>query len=132
MSVEQFDTLLERGRGFMPSFAKLSEGEKCALMTSVLGTACRAQGSAAEPSILRQAPSPYEFVGYEKWSDARGLPAIKPPWGTLSAIDLNTGDYVWRIPLGEHPALAGRVGPASGTEQYGGPIVTAGGLVLIA
>jgi quinoprotein glucose dehydrogenase len=57
---------------------------------------------------------------------------MKPPWGTLSAIDLNTGDYVWRIPLGEHPAMVARVGPASGTEQYGGPIVTAGGLVFIA
>ena len=128
MSIEQFDTLLARGRGFMPSFASLPEGEKCALMTYVLGPKCRARGGAADPSTRSQATSPYEFVGYEKWRDARGLPAIKPPWGTLSAIDLNTGDYVWRIPLGEHPA----VGPASGTEQYGGPIVTAGGLVFIA
>ncbi len=132
MSIEQFDTLLERGRGFMPSFARLPEAEKCAVMTYVLGTACWARGGAVETPVVLQTPPLYEFAGYEKWRDARGLPAIKPPWGSLSAIDLNTGDYVWRIPLGEHPALAGRVGPASGTEQYGGPIVTAGGLVLIA
>ena len=57
---------------------------------------------------------------------------MKPPWGTLSAIDLNTGEYRWRIPLGEHPALTAKGVPITGTEQYGGPIVTAGGLVFIA
>jgi quinoprotein glucose dehydrogenase len=60
------------------------------------------------------------------------LPAIKPPWGTLTAIDLNTGEHRWRIPLGEHPALNAKGAPGTGTEQYGGPIVTAGGLVFIA
>ena len=59
-------------------------------------------------------------------------PAVKPPWGTLSAIDLNTGEYRWRIPLGEYPALAAKGMPITGTEQYGGPIVTAGGLLFIA
>ncbi len=121
MSLEQFEALLERGRGFMPSFATLPEGEKCAVIASVLGTACRAPPRGAARAITPHTP-PYEFAGYEKWRDSRGLPAIKPPWGTLSAIDLNTGDYVWRIPLGE----------PSGAEQYGGPIVTAGGLVFIA
>ena len=52
--------------------------------------------------------SPYRFAGYEQWKDPDGYPAIKPPWGTLSAIDLNTGEYQWRIPLGEFPALTGR------------------------
>jgi len=76
--------------------------------------------------------SPYEFVGYERWRDSTGYPAVKPPWGTLSAIDLNTGDYRWRIPLGEFAALTARGVPITGTEQYGGPIVTAGGLLFIA
>jgi quinoprotein glucose dehydrogenase len=77
-------------------------------------------------------PPRYAFAGYERWRDSSGFPAIKPPWGTLSAIDLNTGEYRWRITLGEHPTLTARGIPPTGTEQYGGPIVTAGGLVFIA
>src|SRR3954468_14998422 len=80
----------------------------------------------------RQTKAPYDFVGYERWRDSTGYPAIKPPWGTLSAIDLNTGAYLWRIQLGEHAALTAKGIPVTGTEQYGGPIVTAGGLVFIA
>ena len=80
----------------------------------------------------RQTKAPYDFVGYERWRDSTGYPAIKPPWGTLSAIDLNTGAYLWRIPLGEHAALTARGVPVTGAEQYGGPIVTAGGLIFIA
>ena len=74
----------------------------------------------------------YQFAGYERWKAPDGYPAVKPPWGTLSAIDLNTGEYRWRITLGEHAALTARGVPPTGTEQYGGPIVTAGGLVFIA
>ncbi|HEV8398758.1 MAG TPA: PQQ-binding-like beta-propeller repeat protein [Gemmatimonadales bacterium] len=129
MTRAQLEQLFQQGRGFMPPFASMPAEERCALIELLLAQSCRARSNV--PTTALAVPT-YEFVGYEKWRDARGLPAINPPWGTLSAIDLNTGDYVWRIPLGEHPALAGRVGPASGTEQYGGPIVTAGGLVFIA
>jgi quinoprotein glucose dehydrogenase len=78
------------------------------------------------------ATPPYEFAGYERWRDSSGFPTIKPPWGTLTAIDLNTGEHRWRITLGEHASLTARGTPATGTELYGGPIVTAGGLVFIA
>jgi quinoprotein glucose dehydrogenase len=70
----------------------------------------------------------YRFTGYHKFLDPDGYPAVAPPWGTLNAINLNTGDFAWRVPLGEYPALGGK----TGTENYGGPIVTAGGLVFIA
>ena len=62
----------------------------------------------------------------------RGLGAgLKPPWGTLTAIDLNRGELAWQIPLGEYPELHGRGVPPTGTENFGGSIVTAGGLLFI-
>jgi quinoprotein glucose dehydrogenase len=74
---------------------------------------------------------PYRFTGYNKFLDPDGYPAVAPPWGTLSAIDLNTGDYAWQIPLGEYPELAAQGMKNTGTENYGGPVVTAGGVVFI-
>ena len=73
----------------------------------------------------------FTFTGYRKFLDPEGYPAIAPPWGTLNAIDLKTGKYVWKIPLGEYPELARQGIEDTGTETYGGPIVTAGGLVFI-
>jgi quinoprotein glucose dehydrogenase len=66
-----------------------------------------------------------------KLRDSSGYPAIRPPWGTLNAIDLNTGDYLWRVPLGEYPELTKRGIPPTGTDNAGGPLVTAGGLLFI-
>ena len=140
LSPQQIREVIDRGRGFMPAFANLREDEKQALVTYLTGRASpivpppgnppRASEPTADESKRPRAP--YEFVGYERWRDSAGYPAIKPPWGTLSAIDMNTGDYRWRIPLGEHDALTAKGIRVTGTEQYGGPIVTAGGLVFIA
>ena len=74
---------------------------------------------------------PYRFTGYKRFLDPDGYPAIEPPWGTLTAIDLNTGEHAWQIPVGEYPELAAQGMKNTGTELYGGPIVTAGGLVFI-
>ncbi len=140
LSVEQLHQVIDRGRGFMPSFGNLREDEKQAVIAYLLRrpapTAARsgdnATPAAAAASRSDRTRSPYEFLGYERWRDSMGYPAIKPPWGTLSAIDLNTGDYRWRIRLGEHDELKAKGIPITGAEQYGGPIVTAGGLVFIA
>jgi quinoprotein glucose dehydrogenase len=75
---------------------------------------------------------PYVTKGYKRFLDHEGYPAIKPPWGVLSAINLNTGEFAWRVPLGEHVELTARGIPRTGTETFGGSIVTAGGLVFIA
>jgi quinoprotein glucose dehydrogenase len=75
---------------------------------------------------------PFGHAGYIQFRDHEGYPAIKPPWGELSAINLNTGEFAWRVPLGEHPELTARGIPQTGTESFGGTIVTAGGLVFIA
>ena len=127
LSADQIRQVLADGRGFMPSFGRLSTRQRCVVTAYLLGTgdACVASGTTEQP-IAPQ--SPYEFAGYERWRDSSGYPAVMPPWGTLSAIDLNSGGYRWRIPLGQHPELGG----STGAEQYGGAIVTAGGLLFIA
>jgi quinoprotein glucose dehydrogenase len=75
---------------------------------------------------------PFRTRGYEEFRDHEGYPAIKPPWGVLTAINLNTGEFAWQVPLGEHVELTARGIPRTGTETFGGTIVTAGGLVFIA
>ena len=82
--------------------------------------------------IHPQINNAFRFTGYKKFLDADGYPAVAPPWGTLNAIDLNTGEYAWKIPLGEYPELVQQGLANTGSENYGGPIVTAGGLVFIA
>jgi quinoprotein glucose dehydrogenase len=74
----------------------------------------------------------YMNVGWQKLLDPEGFPGVKPPWGTLAAIDLAAGEIVWQVPLGEIPELAARGLTGTGSENYGGPVVTAGGLVFIA
>lgn len=90
------------------------------------------------PNIVQLKPSTagagyrYEHAGYTRFVDQEGYPAIQPPWGQLNAIDLSTGEFVWRSILGEHVELTKRGIPPTGTENFGGAIVTAGGLVFIA
>jgi len=132
LSKDEVRRTIDWGRGFMPSFASLPAVEKRALV-QYLGYELAASDTGGwAPPPQRATSAPYEFAGYERWRDSSGFPAIKPPWGTLSAIDLNTGEYRWRIPLGEFAQLTARGIPVTGTEQYGGPIVTRGGLVFIA
>lgn len=126
--------LLNTGRGMMPSVAFLSEEQKEAVAGFLLGEAPATRaGDQPTPknadSLIRE---PYSHTGYNRWLDTNGYPAVKPPWGTLNAIDLNTGEYVWRTPLGEFPELTARGIPPTGTENYGGPVLTAGGLLFIA
>jgi quinoprotein glucose dehydrogenase len=127
--------LLGTGRGVMPSFAFLSTSQREALADLVLGTnsitaASSRQNEPPGDDVLGGVP--YTFTGYNRWLDTNGYPAVKPPWGTLNAIDLNTGEYRWKVPLGEVPTLTAQGIPPTGVENYGGPVVTAGGLVFIA
>jgi len=131
LSRDEVRGIIDRGRGFMPSFAGLPRAEKRAVLEH-LGYPPSSDTAHYAWERTSATLAPYEFVGYERWRDSSGYPAVKPPWGTLSAIDLNTGEYRWRIPLGEFAELKARGIPATGTELYGGPIVTRGGLVFIA
>ncbi len=91
------------------------------------GRGGRGAAAAASPLIN----SSFRFTGYRRFMDPDGFPATAPPWGTLSAINLNTGDYAWQVPLGEYPELVAKGLENTGSENYGGPIVTAGGIVVI-
>ena len=139
LSAAQVRDILDKGRGFMPPTAGLSAAQRAAVTAYLLGDAAPAIGAPRE-AVRNTAPvlmaaavtAPYRLRGYERWRDPNGYPAAKPPWGTLNAIDLNTGEYLWKIPLGVFPELTAKGIPTTGTEQYGGPIVTAGGVVFIA
>jgi quinoprotein glucose dehydrogenase len=126
--------LLRTGRGVMPSFNFLPEVSKQALADFLLDVPPGA--TAATPAPARKGPaasrSPYVTTGYNRFLDPDGYPAVRPPWGTLNALDLNTGEYLWRRPLGELSELTAAGIPPTGAENYGGPVVTAGGVLFIA
>jgi quinoprotein glucose dehydrogenase len=95
-------TLIRQGAGRMPSFPGLS-GDAVSAVVEYLrtGESVNAGETAKSPIAMK-----YRFTGFKKFLDADGYPAIAPPWGTLNAINLNTGDYAWKVPLGEYPELA--------------------------
>lgn len=121
----QVELTIKNGKGRMPGFPSL-DGDQIEALLDFL-----ANGENSESMNGAAPPMRYRFTGYKKFVDPDGYPAIAPPWGTLSAINLNTGEYVWKIPLGEYPELAAKGMINTGTENYGGPIVTAGGLLFI-
>ncbi len=128
MNASQATELIRKGKAAMPAFPSLKDHE-LDLLLRFLGVGTQ---SAAAVTDDAASDMPYNITGYTRFDDAEGYPAVAPPWGTLSAIDLNTGKYLWKRPLGEYPELAAKGIKNTGTENYGGPIVTAGGLVIIA
>jgi len=127
LTPEQITTAIKNGKGRMPGFPNLSPGQLVALVDFLANGEPKELGSVG-PELLGMK---YRFTGYRRFLDPDGYPAIAPPWGTLNAINLNTGEYLWKINLGEFPELAAQGMKNTGTENYGGPIVTAGGLVFI-
>jgi quinoprotein glucose dehydrogenase len=119
--------VIQKGRGRMPSFPNLSDDEIGALIEYLThGTSKKLSSNEKTPPSM-----PYRFSGYTRFLDPDGYPAVAPPWGTLNAINLNTGEYAWKIPFGEYPELVAQGKKNTGTENYGGPVVTAGGLLFI-
>ncbi|WP_266362164.1 outer membrane protein assembly factor BamB family protein [Tellurirhabdus rosea] len=128
LTVSQTSDILRKGQGMMPAFAQLPEAERKAILDFLFQ-----KGSAAEAVVQKgKRTLPYNHTGYNRWYDRNGYPVSAPPWGTLTAIDLNTGQRRWQVPLGEYPELTAKGVPPTGTDNYGGPLVTASGLLFIA
>ena len=147
LSDAEITNVIHNGKGRMPSFPSIDEKDLHELLV-FLHTQPDAADAGSKPDPLSvgiasskkeatsrfgppEGTAKYRFTGYRKFLDPDGYPAIVPPWGTLNAIDLNTGKYLWKVPLGEYPELAAKGMKNTGSENYGGPIVTAGGLVII-
>jgi quinoprotein glucose dehydrogenase len=146
LSAEDIKRVVKNGRGRMPPFASLSD-EQLQHVISALGehnidknksnpteistTAATTKREMVSP-FTDNMPSKYRFTGYNKFLDPDGYPAVVPPWGTLNAIDLHTGKYLWKVPLGEYPELVAKGMSNTGSENYGGPLLTASGLIFIA
>jgi len=127
LSPGQIAAIIKNGKGRMPGFPGLSDDQLQGLVDFL--------GGAESKEVANSTPPPpgmdYRFTGYRRFLDSDGYPAIAPPWGTLNAIDMNTGEYAWKINLGEYPELAAKGMTNTGSENYGGPVVTAGGLLFI-
>ncbi len=126
----ELQQIVSNGKGMMPGFTTLSAEEKQAIISFLLEEEKQEVVNATQ--VSSKTILPYRTTGYNKFLDNRGLPAIAPPWGTLTAINLNTGQFKWQIPLGFEPILAKEGIMNTGVENYGGPVVTASGLLFIA
>lgn len=129
-SREETMAIISEGKGFMPSFMSLDTIERQAIIDYLFDENQNFEShlQGIENNALKV---PYTHTGYNRFLDQNGYPAIKPPWGTMTAIDLNKGSIKWQKPLGEVRELKDRGIPQTGTENYGGPVVTAGGLLFI-
>jgi quinoprotein glucose dehydrogenase len=137
---EEVMDVITHGRAQMPSWGFLTVAQRKAVVSFLIGeaeTPANESKSGEWKTYLPDAnspgfvPPPVTHTGYNQWLDPDGYPAVKPPWGTLNAIDLNTGEYIWKVTLGVYPELIAKGLPPTGTANYGGPLVTAGGLLFI-
>ena len=124
------EEVIRKGAGRMPGFAFLGDDGVRAL-TAFLRTGDNKEIELPAPRQSREVQLKYRTDGYNKFLDKDGYPAIKPPWGTLNALNVSTGEYAWQIPFGEFPELAAKGMKNTGTENYGGAVATAGGLLFI-
>ena len=142
LSDAEITAVIHDGKGRMPPSPTVKDDRLKAILEYLHTSTSDLQQQAAQQRTTNSSPSkelqasqpnelPYRFTGYRRFVDPDGYPAIAPPWGTLNAIDLNTGEYLWKIPFGEYPELAAQGMPNTGTENYGGPIITAGGVLFI-
>jgi quinoprotein glucose dehydrogenase len=127
------EEFIRTGKDMMPSFQHLKPGEMRSVL-EFLFTETQADNIQLETRIQTQIVRRPEYghTGYNRFVDDDGFPAIKPPWGTLNAIDLNKGELLWKVPLGHDESSKYPGVEVTGIENYGGPAITASGLIFIA
>lgn len=121
--------IITSGKDMMPGFPYLAKEDKQLLVDYLFGVEKKEAFVENKSSVPQDL---YQFTGYKKFLDENGLPAISPPWGTLTAIDLNSGKHIWQTTLGSTPGLPDQDTNPTGCENYGGPLITENGLLLIA
>ena len=129
-----FDTLIQSGRRMMPAFKRLNTIERNAIASFILNQQSQQNKKFTDTTTAKKNDPfnlPYTITGYNKFLSKEGYPALAPPWGTLNAIDLASGKYVWKTTFGTDPAFPNAKEP-TGVESYGASVVTAGGLLFIA
>jgi quinoprotein glucose dehydrogenase len=128
LNATQIGNILLSGEGRMPPFPNLdpASGQARALIQYLLHEEQR-----ADRESLLTSQDGYDTTGYDKFLDPEGYPATAAPWGTLNAINLDTGEYVWKETFGQYPELVAKGMADTGSENYGGPVVTAGGVLFI-
>jgi quinoprotein glucose dehydrogenase len=133
-NVLQISQIIQQGRNRMPSFNHIPQSERKNLAEYLSGTEVisKKANSDSPTMVTKKSQIPYVMKGYDRFVDKDGYPGIKPPWGTLNAVDLNSGKLLWKVPLGEYAELIKRGLGITGSRNYGGPVVTKGGLVFIA
>jgi quinoprotein glucose dehydrogenase len=125
---EQIMNAIRAGTGRMPAFATaLGDSSIAELTEYLISGKAPTRTPRSVPSFLK-----YRNTVFDIFLDHEGYPAIQPPWGTLNAIDLNTGETKWSIPFGEYPKLVAQGLTNTGSDNYGGAIVTENGLLIIA
>jgi len=125
------DSVLQHGKGQMPKFTTLGVQEREALIAFLWEEGKEKQISIDSLQVSFTYEVPYIATGHNALRDHEGFPANNPPWGTLTAIDLDKGKISWQVPLGTYPELEKRGFSPTGTFNMGGPLVTGGGLVFI-
>ena len=124
--------LLQKGRGAMPAFGHISSEEKMVLIDYLLGKINQTEDKKELKSEKSNLYPRYYMKGYQKLMTKDGIYGSNPPWGLLTALDMNTGKKKWQVTLGEIDSLSAKGMAPTGTENYGGPVVTAGGVLFIA
>ncbi len=129
----RIDEIIQHGKGVMPANPQLNREERKAILDYILDTDQEQDiAGADEISHIKSQNEPrFSSSGYAQFLDEQGYPAVKPPWGTLSAIDMNKGEILWQKPLGEFAELTAKGIPPTGTQNFGGSLVTSGGLIFI-